>query len=320
MAEICRNFMRFNCSHGANCKYLHPIDLCPHFWNHGKCKYNDNCKKTHTHKPTQEKPTQEKQVIREVQKKHDHVKTSRPIISGKNTENWNPIYSPLDARILIDTSVKKLSVGLTSRDILLVPNLFLDYKQGEICNRLINEIKTLEAQQDSKKDLIIKWHGHTHNNQPFKEGTHDIVNSRVKKWEESCPTFNLVLERIRTFFNMDIKAHRFNIYNSTKEWKPFHHDSSYLSQERANQQNFTIALNFTQDGHLRSAAFEHAKTYTRLEFPLKDGDCYCFGNDTNVIFRHGILPEKTETKTTRVSVIAWGWVNGVETVTANSVM
>lgn len=355
--EICRNFMRFNCNLGEKCKYLHPLDLCAQFWNSGKCKYGENCKKRHEQKvipahsdvaeniKVSEDSIQKsirspvKQTSRTSQRhgrdrvtgrferatrdKHEPLgdrseKTTtpqrKPLVlskSQKNTVCWTPVYSPLDARILVDTGVKHLTAKLTSRDILLVPNLFSEYSSGEICKRLISELNNCGVPQEVLKK---KWHGHTHKDQPYREGTHEIVNSNNTQWKQSCPTYLLVLERIRLFFGMDIKADRFNLYSGTTEWKPFHHDSSYLSDERASQQNFTVALNFTEDGHLRSAAFEHATTQTRLEFPLKDGDCYCFSQDTNAIWRHGILAEKQEHDKTRVSIIAWGFVQAINQV------
>lgn len=48
--------------------------------------------------------------------------------------------------------------------------------------------------------LLKLWHGDTH-----------LIADDHTAWKKNAPTFAMVHERLRTFFNMDIKATRFNV-------------------------------------------------------------------------------------------------------------
>ena len=45
--------------------------------------------------------------------------------------------------------------------------------------------------------------------------------------KKKCPTFSMVVDRIAKYFEMDVKATRFNWYRDSQEWKPFHHDANF---------------------------------------------------------------------------------------------
>ena len=59
-----------------------------------------------------------------------------------------------------------------------------------------------------------------------------------------------------------------------------------MKADKAKTQNFTVALSF---GGERDAAFEHAKTKTVISMPQPNGTAYTFGQDINILWRHGIL-------------------------------
>ena len=144
------------------------------------------------------------------------------------------------------------------------------------------------------------------------------------KWKQSCPTFESIIERIQKYFKMDIKATRFNWYKDTSQWKrkyiitylnlifvmyvAFHHDAAYVNPLKALEQNFTVAVSF---GATRDAAFEHATTKTVISLPQPDGCVYAFANHTNGIWRHGILQDTPVRDEGRISIIAWGWIDGI---------
>jgi hypothetical protein len=142
--------------------------------------------------------------------------------------------------------------------------------------------------------LLLSWHGDTH-----------WIADDSKPWKNHCPTFHMVVERLREYFHMDIKATRCNWYKDTSEWKPYHHDAAAVKPDKARTQNFTVGVSF---GSTRVAAFEDAKTRTTVAFPLPDGMVYCFARDTNILWRHGILQEPEVRAEGRISIIAWGWV------------
>ena len=195
-------------------------------------------------------------------------------------------------RISYDLGNTKLTSKITSREVLLVPNLFSDFQNGEIYKLLLNEMDTC----DIPKDQLLKiWHG----------DSHFIVDDHLD-WKSKCPTFSLVIDRIRNFFNMDIKATRLNIYTEA-QWKPFHHDAAAVKPNKMNTQNFTVGVSF---GCTREAAFENAHTKTVISIPQNDGSIYAFAKDTNIIWRHGILQEKEHPENIgRISIIAWGWID-----------
>lgn len=284
--EICRDFLYKRCKR-ENCKRIHDGAICLHFWEHGKCKFGDNCKWSH----------QFKRPERDSEKHSRHSRKTR-----RNTECFEPMTKPVDMRVVCDISKEHLNVALTTRDVLLAPGVFGDYKPGDIYNNLVYEIENCGVDEEK---LLKMWHG----NDKI-EGTHLIVNDRTD-WKRHSPTFNMVIDRIKTFFNMDIQATRFNWYKDTSQWKPFHFDAAAVKPEKAKLQNFTVAVSF---GATRDAAFEHADTRTVVSLPQPDGWIYAFAKDTNIIWRHGILQDIPVKNIGRISVIAWGFTPHVSEV------
>ena len=210
----------------------------------------------------------------------------------KNTETFEPLTRPVDMRVVLDLGTEKLTTNLTSRDVVLVPNLFADFAPLELYDRLKYEIMTCGVPSDQ---LLKPWHG----------GTHLIADDHTS-WKNNAPTFKMILDRIRSFFDMDIKATRFNLYEDTSQWKAFHHDAAALKPEKARVQNFTVAVSF---GATRDAAFEEVTSKKIISMPQPDGTIYAFAKDTNILWKHGILQEKDIRYEGRISVIAWGYVD-----------
>ncbi|XP_057298718.1 uncharacterized protein LOC130629501 [Hydractinia symbiolongicarpus] len=224
-----------------------------------------------------------------------HVQEERGMTPRKkNTETFKPSHKPAEMRILAaHAGWKKYSREITSRDVLVVHDLFCEPNDLTIYNKLLGEIRQSGIEET---DLWQLWHGDSH-----------VIADDKKKWKESCPTFHMVLNKISDYFDMDIKATRLNWYRDSKEWKPFHHDAAAIKPDKAKTQNFTVAVSF---GAEREAAFEHATTKTVISMPQPNGTIYVFSKDVNVIWRHGILqvpPEKYHSEG-RISIIAWGWV------------
>lgn len=230
--------------------------------------------------------------------------TSKRPPKKRNTECFEPMTKPVDMRIICDNgkSTDKASVPLTTRDVLLAPHVFDDFKPGELYEQLTRELNSCGVPPEK---LLKMWHG----NDKI-EGTHLIADDKTR-WKDTCPTFQLVIERLHNFFGMDIQATRFNWYKDTSQWKPFHFDAAAVKPEKADVQNFTVAVSF---GATREAAFEHADTKTVVSLPQPDGWIYAFAKDTNIIWRHGILQDKIIRDEGSISVIAWGWVDGMSNV------
>lgn len=277
MSAICKNFMHNSCDKGDECRYVHDPTVCFYWWKFGTCKYGDKCRKRHLSPCVAVKRT------------------------GRNTECWEPMSKPVDMRVQYDmgTWMERFSMTVSTRDVIICPYVFADFAPGELYKLLLDEVATCGIHPDQ---LFKLWHGNETN-----PGTHLIADDNTS-WKDACPTFSMIIDRISKFFNMRVEATRFNWYKDTSQWKPFHHDASGVKPEKAAIQNFTVALSL---GATRDAAFEHAKTRTTISFPQADGVIYCFANDTNIIWRHGILKEKETRDVGRISIICWGWIDGM---------
>jgi hypothetical protein len=339
MNNICRSFMRRKCTKNE-CKYVHDTQLCYQFWKDGRCKYAEKCRKKHS--VTTVKTTIDQESFKEVsnhtststnepepevnedvptsinssnekkQKKNSKqqqvVQKKKPLTRSikpkKNTETWEPMTKPVDLRIVYDlgNGNEVFSTSLTTRDVLLAPNVFSDFKKGEIYTRLVEEIQSCGI---ASERLLKMWHGNDHI-----DGTHLIADDKTR-WKKECPTFSLVIDRLKAFFNMNIQATRFNWYVDTSQWKPFHFDAAAVKPEVAKIQNFTVAVSF---GATRDAAFEHAETRAVVSVPQADGCIYAVAKDTNCLWRHGILQDIPVRQEGRISIIAWGWIDEMQPI------
>jgi hypothetical protein len=295
--DVCKDLMLNRKCLKEHCEFIHGdnnSDVCFHHWKFNSCKYNDNCKKLHLNYSDSVNKI-------ELNKNNKNNNKKRNLLKIKNTESFKPMEKPVDARILLDTSDYKsgLSVKMTDRDIVLIPNLFRDYSEGIIYDKLMDEINESGIPQDK---LFKLWHG----------DTHLIADDRLQlqdksDWKTKIPTFNMVIDRIRNYFNMDIKATRLNYYKDTSQFKPFHFDAAAMKPEKEKTQNFTIGVSF---GVSRDVAFEHdTKDKTVISIPLKDGEAYAFCKVVNTTWRHGVLQDVPVRDEGRISIICWGQVN-----------
>ena len=276
MYRICRDFINNNCKRNK-CKFIHDNKLCIDFY-HNECK-KTNCELNHF---------------------VDNKLIKNKLI--KNTESFEPKYDLPDMRILFEYGKNKTELLITSNDVIVIPDLFTNPDDFSIYNKLLAEIFNTNY---DKKELIKPWHG----------DTHLIVDDHIK-WKNECPTFNMIINRVAKYFNMDIKATRFNWYQRKSDWKPFHHDAAAFKPEKALIQNFTVGISF---GYTRDIAFQYAKESKNVIcIPLHNGYTYCFSKDININWKHGILPIKDTIANVnnniyntdgRISIIAWGHIN-----------
>jgi hypothetical protein len=278
--SYCNDYINKRCSR-ENCKFLHDDNICSHFWKFNNCKFNDDCKFKHVGNT---KP----------QKKKKHV---------KNTETFKPINkNDVDMRLIIHDSYykSKFDEQLTNKDVVLINNLFSDYAPLEIYYNLVKEIETCGIHTD---ELLKLWHGDSH-----------LIADDKMKWKDNCPTFAMITDRVKEYFNMSIpdNSTRFNWYKDTSQWKPYHKDASAIKPHIAKVQNFTLAISF---GATRETSFERdTNDKTKISIPQPDGSCYAFCNKTNELWRHGILQEPEVKQEGRISIICWGWVDGIKNI------
>lgn len=327
---VCNDFMNGLCKR-ESCRYIHDIKLCKRYWRTKSCKYGESCRKTHYVNDDLYSNYLEKSRLKEndfqILKQLTNLKTNISEIQLKqineifnsnitleqkewkkrikNTETFEPLKKPVDMRIIYDLGCyqDKLYKELTTRDVLLVPNLFRDFEEYEIYNRIIDELKNCGIPEEK---VIIPWHGNN-----VIPGTH-MIASDWEKWKRMSPTFNMVIGRIREFFDMNIKATRLNWYQNTEQWKAFHFDAAKVNPEKAKIQNFTVSVSF---GKTRDCAFERDDILKNvISMPIGDGEIYCFTKETNEMWRHGVLQELPKIEEGRISIVAWGWIDNVKEV------
>jgi len=302
------------------------------FFLKGSCKFTgDECKFSHSQEsgssqkpfdPTrilanqfESKSKEERKKKEKIDDEYTHGSSKR---TPKNTESFDPSYKPADMRVLVDVAATKktCSLSLQSKDVVVVPDLFGSEDDWTIHRQLLEEIERYGIEMDKSgmdSDRLWKlWHGDSH-----------MIADDSTHFKEKCPTFLKVLDRIRDYFGMDIKATRFNLYRDDKDWKPFHFDASAVKPEKAKIQNITVGVSF---GRTRDIAFEDAlegKGHRRVvSFPMPNGCTYVFCKDINTNWRHGVpailpailpaIPEEVQTNKSRISIIAWGWRDQVD--------
>lgn len=267
----CKFFMKDGCNK-VNCNFLHDLTLCKHYYN-GNCKYGSKCKKSHNFEPL---------------KKQQRKK--------KNTESFEPDHSPPDMRVLINTNIVKNTYKMTEHDVIILPSFFEDEDDRSIYYNLLNEMKNSGYNEE---ELWKLWHG----------DSHTIADDKLGDWKSKCPTFNNVIEKIKNYLDVDVKATRFNLYKNNQDWKPYHRDAAAIDERKAKTQNITIGMTF---GSTRTASFQHMKTKTRIDFPLSNGSIYIFTKQVNIDWMHGIIQEKELNEEGRISIIIWGYSNKIE--------
>jgi hypothetical protein len=301
LSKICKDFMNSrnpNKQHNGctrdNCRFIHDENLC-YFFYKGDCKKGDNCKFNHLTELSHNTNNNTNNNNNNNKNKNKHP---------KNTESFEPNYNPPDMRILYDCSNEKCNLNIQTQDIIIAPNLFCDQNNFDIYNKLIEEMEQCGINQDKLWKL---WHG----------DTHLIADDHLRWSQKNVPTFNMIIDKISKFFNMNIKATRFNFYRDNNDWKPFHHDAAAVKPDKAKTQNFTVGISF---GSTRDIAFEDALENVGhrriISLPLPNGSTYCFTRDINVNWKHGLLPidpnKNIPDKIGRISIIAWGYIDQKE--------
>lgn len=242
-------------------------------------------------------------------------KNGRPLKHIKNTESFTPNYIPMQMRVRASSykEFERYPHKLAHNDAVIVNDMYFDYSRNEIYDLLLKQIHETRAYKNNpeigERGLWMPWHGENHL----------IANDKLN-WKQDVPIFNKLMKRIEDFFDMDIKATRFNWYRDSKDWKPFHFDAAAVKPDKAKTQNLTIGVSF---GAERDIAFEHADNRCTLAFPLIDGSVFGFCKEINCEWRHGIpqlhpdrrreIKDKKKDEG-RISIIAWGYAKQFESM------
>ena len=219
----------------------------------------------------------------------------------KNTTDFNPSHVSPDIRIIPHVKQDKYTNNVSVNDVIVIPN-FID---NSYYDKLVKEMEEVKKQYPNVWKL---WHG----------DSHFIADDKLG-WKSMCPIFNDVIEQIKKYFSMDVKATRFNMYHNDSEWKPYHHDAAAVKKDKAKTQNFTVGLSL---GNTREASFQHAKYKTTVNIPLVGGSIYTFSRDVNIEWKHGIpqVPVKEQTDKGRLSIILWGYIDEIDGTRSEEVL
>lgn len=204
----------------------------------------------------------------------------------KNTESFIPVHDPPSLRIKFNEPISN------GNEVAIINNIFED---KTLYKKLISEINN---------EVYKPWHGDSH---LIADDSH-LIN-----WKDESETFQLIINKLCNYFCMTPGATRFNYYINTMNWKPYHHDAAALKPEKAKYQNITVGLSL---GYTREISFQSTQKNkserTTINFPLKDGTVYAFGNKVNTDFRHGIPQINEHIFEGRISIIIWGYSNLIE--------
>lgn len=266
--NICKYFVKNNCKHGDQCKFVHDSEVCKNYFLDGTCKRNDKCKFKHT------------STLKKV----------------KNTENFKPNYDKPSMNILVGIPNQNVFYKniYTLNDVIIVPNFLNENTHNHFYDTLLKEINDSGIEKDK---LWKSWHGENH-----------LIADDNLNWKDKVPTFQFVIDYVEKYFNMNVKSTRFNYYQNSSDWKPFHHDAAAIKENIAKNQNFTVGISF---GATRDIAFEKTGTKTVVSIPLPNNTAYAFSKDVNINWKHGV-PQIDPSKSFnegRISIIAWGKVN-----------
>ncbi|KRX07598.1 hypothetical protein PPERSA_11147 [Pseudocohnilembus persalinus] len=281
------------------------------YYNYKKVGYNNNNnnynnKNQRKSNPNFDDDQQYALTKQELEQEAEKYRSNRPVNGNtnniySNTQTFNPTYEPADLKVRMGfytSKNKTYNFPIESRDLILVPNLFFDDDDNfNLYNALLDEVDS-----NLDDDQWKLWHG----------DNHLIADDKAVKRSNS-PIFNMVVEKMQNYFNMDVKATRFNWYRDSSEWKPYHHDAAAVKPDKAKTQNLTIGVSF---GAERELSFQHAKSKNTVTFPMPNGTVCAFSKDVNIQWRHGVpqIPPSQRSKMGRISIIAWGWVKNMKDI------
>lgn len=120
---------------------------------------------------------------------------------------------------------------------------------------------------------------------------------------QQFPTFQKVVQRLSSYFDLEVHATRMNIYPDGSHWKPHHHDSHAYSTDKNQAEDFTVGASF---GSQRSLEFAHVKSGIKFCFPQANGSIFAFNSLVNKTFTHGVPAEPKGAVGPRISIIVWG--------------
>ena len=211
--------------------------------------------------------------------------------SAKGVASWETNEGLIHALDMVKSEASRVD-GQLSEDFSAILRGNCIYHKNFICDesdRSLYDSMKRELAAYSGEDLsqngLINWSKH----QLFENPTNVSA------------TFNIIVEAMAEYFDVEVYATRLNYYRDGSEWKPFHHDS-HAYGGKALREDITLGVSL---GATRALQFLHEPSKKTFSFPQANGDVFCFTNEVNTKFMHAVPRAPSETKD-RFSVIVWG--------------
>ena len=242
--------------------------------------------------------TSRKYSFQKPQEKETTKEDAKTTTTTKKTMMTNSIAKYATAILRGGSESKRVDAGLSETVSKIVSGNAV-YIEGFHCEE--DDFRTLEQLAEDLETTTTSRKG---------EGEEDggIINwSKHLKQEnpEFSETFRTVVERMASYFDVDVYATRLNFYRDGSDWKPYHHDSHAFGAN-GRKEDFTMGASF---GAQRALSFLHEPSASSFEFPQKNGDVFAFSSEVNAAMQHGVprlSGHEQFVVNPRFSVIAWG--------------
>ena len=253
---------------------------------------------SHHHRSTSRKYSFQKPQEKETTKEDAKTTTKK-----KKTMMTNSIAKYATAILRGGSESKRVDAGLSETVSKIVSGNAV-YIEGFHCEE--DDFRLLEQlAEDLEESRYSTTSSKRKGEEDFGGGVMNWSKHLKQENPEFSETFRTVVERMASYFDVDVYATRLNFYRDGSDWKPYHHDSHAFGAN-GRKEDFTMGASF---GAQRALSFLHEPSASSFEFPQKNGDVFAFSSEVNAAMQHGVprlSGHEQFVANPRFSVIAWG--------------
>ena len=253
---------------------------------------------SHHHRSTSRKYSFQKPQEKETTKEDAKTTTTK-----KKTMKTNSIAKYATAILRGGSESKRVDAGLSETVSKIVSGNAV-YIEGFHCEE--DDFRLLEQlAEDLEESRYSTTSSKRKGEEDFGGGVMNWSKHLKQENPEFSETFRTVVERMASYFDVDVYATRLNFYRDGSDWKPYHHDSHAFGAN-GRKEDFTMGASF---GAQRALSFLHEPSASSFEFPQKNGDVFAFSSEVNAAMQHGVprlSGHEQFVANPRFSVIAWG--------------